>query len=152
LAPFAPDVPPTDEETVAEPGIRPLRLALVGRPNVGKSSLLNRLIGEERALTSPIAGTTRDAVAAEWRWGDRPILLHDTAGMRRKARIEERLEKLSVESALHAIRFADCVVLVMDAREAFEKQDLTIADLIAREGRAIVYAINKWDQVQDRQN
>jgi GTP-binding protein len=151
LQPFASETAPRED---AEPDLenRPLRLAIVGRPNVGKSSLLNRLIGEERALTSPVAGTTRDAVAAEWRWGDRGILLHDTAGLRKKARIEERLEKLSVGSALNAVRFADCVVLAMDARDAFEKQDLAIADLIVREGRAIVFAVNKWDQVEDRQN
>jgi GTP-binding protein len=154
LSPFVPNAPPADEsaEPAAEAETRPLRLAIVGRPNVGKSSLLNRLLGEERALTSPEAGTTRDAVAAEWRWQDRDILLHDTAGMRKKARVEEHLEKLSVDSALNAVRFADCVILVMDAREAFEKQDLTIADMIAREGRAIVFAVNKWDQVEDRQS
>jgi GTP-binding protein len=154
LSPFVPNAPSADEdaESTEETATRPLRLAIVGRPNVGKSSLLNRLLGEERALTSPEAGTTRDAVAAEWRWQDREVLLHDTAGMRKKARVEERLEKLSVDSALNAVRFADCVILVMDAREAFEKQDLTIADMIAREGRAIVFAVNKWDQVEDRQN
>jgi GTPase len=154
LAPFAEDAPSTDE---GEPGTdgpdnRPLRLAIVGRPNVGKSSLLNRLLGEERALTSPEAGTTRDAVAAEWHWGGRDILLYDTAGLRKKARVAERLEKLSVESALHAVRFADCVILVMDAREALERQDLAIADMIAREGRSIVLAANKWDLVENRQH
>ena len=130
---------------------RPLRLAIVGRPNVGKSSLLNRLIGEERALTSSQAGTTRDAVVVQWRWDGREILLHDTAGLRKRARVEEALEKLSVESTLNAIRFADCVVIVMDATQPFEKQDLTIADLVSREGRAVVFAINKWDVIQDRQ-
>jgi GTP-binding protein len=154
LAPFAEEAPSTDkgEPGAAEPENRPLRLAIVGRPNVGKSSLLNRLLGQERALTSPEAGTTRDAVAAEWRWGERDVLLHDTAGLRKKARVAERLEKLSVESALHAVRFADCVILVMDAREALERQDLTIADLVAREGRAIVLAVNKWDLVEHRQH
>src|SRR4029077_2607268 len=132
-------------------GNRPLRLAIVGRPNVGKSSLLNRLIGEERALTSPEAGTTRDAVLAEWQHEGRDIVLHDTAGLRRKARVEEKLERLSVGSTLNAVRFADCVILVMDAADALEKQDLTIADMIAREGRALVFAVNKWDQVPDRQ-
>jgi GTP-binding protein len=155
LLPFVEEAPPTEQEDsppAAEPAERPLRLAIVGRPNVGKSSLLNRILGEERALTSPVAGTTRDAVAAEWSYEGREILLHDTAGLRRKARIEEKLEKLSVESTLNAVRFADCVILVMDAREAFEKQDLTIADLIAREGRALIYAVNKWDQVSERQH
>ncbi|HYM18834.1 MAG TPA: ribosome biogenesis GTPase Der [Micropepsaceae bacterium] len=130
---------------------RPLRLAIVGRPNVGKSSLMNRLLGEERALTGPEAGITRDAVLAEWRFEGREILLHDTAGLRKKARVVDRLEQLSVDSALAAVRFADCVLLVMDANMAFEKQDLAIADLIAREGRALVFVANKWDQVADRQ-
>src|SRR5882672_9229112 len=153
LAPFADAMPPDEsgiESEELEGENRPLRLAIVGRPNVGKSSLLNRLIGEERALTSPEAGTTRDAVLAEWQHEGRDIVLHDTAGLRRKARVEEKLEKLSVGSALNAVRFADCVILVMDAAEALEKQDLTIADLIAREGRALVFAVNKWDLVKDR--
>jgi len=160
LTPFAEDDQDTDqselaehaEETeLAEPVVRPLRLAIVGRPNVGKSSLLNRLIGEERALTSPEAGTTRDAVLAEWRWGEREIVMHDTAGLRRKSRISEKLEQMSTRATLHAVRFADCVILVMDAKEALEKQDLAIADLIAREGRAIVLVANKWDAVQNPQ-
>ncbi|HXJ02739.1 MAG TPA: ribosome biogenesis GTPase Der [Micropepsaceae bacterium] len=151
LSAHVPDAPDTDEtEEPAEPEDRPLRLAIVGRPNVGKSSLLNRLIGEERSLTGPEAGITRDAVLAEWRHEGRAILLHDTAGLRKKARVEERLEKLSVGSTLNAVRFADCVILVMDANEALEKQDLTIADLIASEGRALVFAVNKWDLVKDR--
>jgi GTP-binding protein len=152
LAAFAPEdafIADEDDET-PETQIRPLRLAIVGRPNVGKSSLLNRIVGEERALTSPEAGTTRDAVLAEWEYEDRAILLHDTAGMRKKARVEQKLEKLSVASTLHAVRFADCVIVVMDANEALEKQDLAIADLVAREGRAIVFAVNKWDLVKDR--
>src|SRR6266700_100406 len=153
LAPYAAPLSSgeTDGEAEdSEAGNRPLRLAIVGRPNVGKSSLLNRLIGEERALTSPEAGTTRDAVLAQWSHDGRAIVLHDTAGLRRKARVEEKLEKLSVGSALNAVRFADCVILVMDANEALEKQDLTIADMIAREGRALVFAVNKWDLVKDR--
>jgi GTP-binding protein len=141
----------TDQVVTEEDEVKPLRLAIVGRPNVGKSSLLNRLIGEERALTSPEAGTTRDAVLAEWRWGEREIVLHDTAGLRKKARVSEKLEQMSTRATLHAVRFADCVILVMDAREALEKQDLIIADLIAREGRAIVLAMNKWDEIKDRQ-
>lgn len=151
LAPFsddAPDKDQTDEQETAEPETRPLRLAIVGRPNVGKSSLLNRLIGEERALTSPEAGTTRDAVLAEWRWGERDIVLHDTAGLRKKARVSEKLEQMSTRATLHAVRFADCVILAMDAKEALEKQDLAIADLVAREGRSIVLAANKWDTVE----
>jgi GTP-binding protein len=148
LAPYAAQIPAGDTNVSSEESEgenRPLRLAIVGRPNVGKSSLLNRLIGEERALTSPEAGTTRDAVLAEWRHQERDIVLHDTAGLRRKARVVEKLEKFSVGSALNAVRFADCIILVMDASEALEKQDLTIADMIAREGRALVFAVNKWD-------
>jgi GTP-binding protein len=151
IAEFA---PPEEEQTEGEGEdegvVRPLRLAIVGRPNVGKSSLLNRLVGEERSLTGPEAGITRDAVLAEWTWQGRDIILHDTAGLRRKARIEEKLEKASVGSTLHAIRFADAVILVVDAMQPLEKQDLTIADLIAREGRAIVFVVNKWDLVPDR--
>ena len=153
LAFYAPQASVGDTQAAseeAETENRPLRLAIVGRPNVGKSSLLNRLIGEDRALTSPEAGTTRDAVLAQWSHEGRAIVLHDTAGLRRKARVEEKLEKLSVASTLNAVRFADCVILVMDADEALEKQDLTIADMIAREGRALVFAVNKWDLVKDR--
>jgi len=132
---------------------RPLRLAIVGRPNVGKSSLFNRLLGSERALTGPEAGITRDAVAAAWEVEGRAVLVHDTAGMRKRARrAGQTLEELSVGSTLAAVRFADCVIVVIDATAPFEKQDLTIADLIAREGRAIVFAINKWDLVEDKQS
>lgn len=135
------------EQTAEE--IKPLRLAIVGRPNVGKSSLLNRLVGSERSLTGPEAGITRDAVLAELQFDGRAILLHDTAGLRKKANVVERLEKLSIASTLNAIRFADCVILVMEALHALEKQDLAIADLIAQEGRAVVFAANKWDLVTD---
>ena len=125
---------------------KPLRLALAGRPNVGKSSLFNQLLGEERSLTGPEAGLTRDAITAPWKIEEREVLLHDTAGMRKKARMAgEVLEEMSVASTLSAIRFADCVILLLDATAPFEKQDLTIADLVAREGRAIVFALNKWD-------
>ena len=130
---------------------RPLRLALVGRPNVGKSSLFNQLLGEERSLTGPEAGLTRDAITAPWMVGERQVLLHDTAGLRKKARVAgETLEEMSVASTLEAIRFADCVIVMIDATQPFEKQDLTIADLIAREGRAIVFAINKWDLLENK--
>ncbi|HWX90845.1 MAG TPA: ribosome biogenesis GTPase Der, partial [Rhizomicrobium sp.] len=135
---------------------RPLRLALVGRPNVGKSSLFNQLLGEERSLTGPEAGLTRDAITAAWKVGggkagERDVLLHDTAGLRKKARVAgETLEEMSVASTLEAIRFADCVIVIIDATAPFEKQDLTIADLIAREGRAIVFAINKWDLLENK--
>ena len=131
---------------------RPLRLAIVGRPNVGKSSLFNRVLGEDRALTGPEAGITRDAIAVAWQIDGREVLLHDTAGMRKRARVAGKtLEEMSVGSTLAAIRFAECVIVLMDAMTPFEKQDLTIADLIAREGRAIVFAINKWDLVKDKQ-
>jgi GTPase len=130
---------------------RPLRLAIVGRPNVGKSSLFNRLLGAERALTGPEAGLTRDAIAATWEAEGRTVLVHDTAGLRKKARAAgHTLEQLAIGSTLTAIQFAECVVVVIDATAPFEKQDLTIADLIAREGRAIVFAVNKWDQVEQK--
>ena len=126
-----------------------LQLAIVGRPNVGKSTLVNRLIGQERLLTGPEAGITRDAIAVDWRWRGRPLRLIDTAGMRRKPRIEGKLEQLSVADALRAIRFAETVVLVMDALNPLERQDLAIARLVAEEGRALVLAANKWDVVEE---
>jgi GTPase len=137
----------TDEaEVVAEPApARPLRIAVVGRPNAGKSTLINRLIGEERLLTGPEAGITRDAIAVPLVWQGRDILVHDTAGMRRRSRIDNKLEKLSVGDALDAIRFAEVVILLMDAAAPFEEQDLRIADLVEREGRALVIGVNKWD-------
>jgi GTP-binding protein len=149
--------PPEDEEredAVAEEERedRPIHLAIVGRPNVGKSSLFNLLLGEERTLTGPEAGTTRDAIAARWSAEGREFLLHDTAGLRRKARAAgHALEEMSVASTLDAIRFADCVIVMLDATQAFEKQDLTIADLIAGEGRAVVFVANKFDLVESRQ-
>ena len=130
---------------------RPIRLAIVGRPNVGKSSLFNLLLGQQRTLTGPEAGITRDTIAAPWSAGGHEFLLHDTAGLRRKARTAgHALEEMSVDSALEAIRFADCVIVMLDATQAFEKQDLTIADLIAKEGRAIVFVANKFDLVDNR--
>jgi GTP-binding protein len=126
-----------------------LQLAVVGRPNVGKSTLVNRLIGEERLLTGPEAGITRDAIAVDWMWRDRPFRLVDTAGLRRKPRIEGKLEQLSVADALRAIRFAETVVLVIDALQPLERQDLTVARLVAEEGRALVLAASKWDAVAD---
>jgi len=129
---------------------RPIRVAVVGRPNAGKSTLINRLIGEERLLTSPEAGTTRDAIAVDVSWGERAFRIFDTAGLRRRARVEDKLEKLSVADALRAVRFAEVVVVMMDAERRFEEQDLRIADLAAREGRAVVLAVNKWDLVERR--
>jgi len=132
-----------------DPPGRPIHLAIIGRPNAGKSTLVNALIGEDRLLVGPEAGITRDSIAIDWTWKDKAYRLIDTAGMRKKAKVQAKLEKLSVADTLHAIRFADVCVLVMDAGEAFEKQDLSIADLIIREGRALVFALAKWDQVAD---
>ena len=139
--------PESDDEPAADAADpeRAIRIAVVGRPNAGKSTLINRLLGEERLLTGPEAGITRDAIAVDLTWNGRRFRVHDTAGLRRRSRIEEKLEKLSVADALEAIRFAEVVVLLMDATAAFEEQDLRIADLIEREGRALVIGMNKWD-------
>jgi GTP-binding protein len=142
------------EEDEAEPEYdetKPLRVAIVGRPNAGKSTLINRFLGEDRLLTGPEAGITRDSISVEWDWRGRTIKMFDTAGMRKKARVQEKLEKLSVADALRAIRFAETVVIVFDATIPFEKQDLQIVDLCLREGRAAVLAFNKWDLVDDPQ-
>jgi GTP-binding protein len=139
-----------DEEPETGDALAPIRVAVVGRPNSGKSTLINRLLGEERLLTGPEAGITRDAIAVEVEWHDRQFRFHDTAGMRRRSRIEEKLEKLSVADALNAIRFAEVVVVLMDAEKPFEEQDLRIADLVEREGRALVIGMNKWDLVEQR--
>ena len=149
LLPFAP-TPEADASAEEQQGEKPLQLAIVGRPNVGKSTLVNRLLGEERVLTGPEPGITRDAIATDWAWDGRPVRLIDTAGMRRRARVEERLERLSVADTLRAVRFAGTVVLVIDALQPLERQDLTIANLVAEEGRALVLAVNKWDLVPDR--
>src|SRR5262250_2197964 len=135
-----------------EAATRPIRVAIVGRPNAGKSTLINQLLGEERLLTSSEAGTTRDSIAVEITWQGRKFRVFDTAGLRRRSRIEEKLEKLSVADALRAVRFAEVAVLMMDAQNKFEEQDLRIADLIEREGRAIVLAVNKWDLVERKPN
>jgi len=133
-------------EADAEPsGPHPIRVAIVGRPNAGKSTLINRLLGEERLLTAPEAGTTRDAIAVALDWHGQKFRLHDTAGLRRRSRIDEKLEKLSVADALNAVRFAEVVVVLLDVENAFEEQDQRIADLVEQEGRAIVIAVNKWD-------
>src|SRR5262249_5830345 len=147
--------PPEDEDAVEDEeeedsATRPIRVAIVGRPNAGKSTLINYLVGEERLLTSPEAGTTRDSIAVEISWKGRDFRVFDTAGLRRRARIEEKLEKLSVADALRAVRFAEVVVLMLDAQNRFEEQDLRIADLIEREGRSLVIAVNKWDLMADK--
>ncbi|MBV9827690.1 MAG: ribosome biogenesis GTPase Der [Alphaproteobacteria bacterium] len=154
LLPFAPPPPEveTEIETPTEPAARPdrpLQLAIVGRPNVGKSTLVNRLVGEDRVLTGPEPGITRDSIAIDWSWHGRAIRLVDTAGMRRRSHIEQRLERLSVADTLRTIRFAETTVLVMDALQVLERQDLAIANMVAEEGRAIVLALNKWDLVSD---
>jgi GTP-binding protein len=132
-----------DEEEV-------LRLAIVGRPNVGKSTLINRLLGEERVLTGPEPGITRDAISVDWTYQGRRLRLFDTAGMRKKARVTEKLEKLSVAETLRAIRFAHVVVVLLDADAPLERQELGIARRVVDEGRALVIALNKWDACADR--
>jgi GTP-binding protein len=153
LRPFA-DEPEPGEAAAAPAGdqpepAKPLQLAIVGRPNVGKSTLVNRLVGEDRVLTGPEPGITRDAIGIDWAWHGRTVRLIDTAGMRRRSHIEERLERLSVADTLRAVRFAETVILVIDARQPFERQDLTIANMVAEEGRALVLAAGKWDLVTD---
>lgn len=138
-----------DEEADAVDPKRPLLLAIVGRPNVGKSTLLNRLVGEERVLTGPEAGITRDAIRVEWEWKGRPVRLVDTAGMRRRSRIEAKLEAASVADTLDAIRLADVAVVVLDAANMAEKQDLAVAGWVIEEGRALVIAVNKTDLLAD---
>jgi len=129
----------------------PLRLAVVGRPNVGKSTLVNAMIGEERLITGPEAGLTRDAIAVEWEWNGERVRLHDTAGLRKRGKVDDRLERMSAADTLRAIKFAEIVLLLVDSERPFEKQDLTIADRIVEEGRGLVVLISKWDLVEDKQ-
>jgi GTP-binding protein len=137
------------EAAILPPG-RPIQIAVVGRPNAGKSTLVNAILGEDRLLTGPEAGITRDAIAVTTDWLGTPFRIFDTAGMRRKAKVQEKLEKLSVSDGLRAIKVAEVVVVLLDVQVPFESQDLRIADLAEREGRAVVVAVNKWDLEDDK--
>jgi GTPase len=142
-----------DEEDGSELDLsKPLRIAVLGRPNAGKSTLLNRILGEDRLLTGPEPGITRDSIGLDTEWRGRRLKLFDTAGLRRRARVTEKIEKLAVADALRAVRFAEVVVLLVDATVPFEKQDLALADLVEREGRALVIGLNKWDLIDDKSN
>ncbi len=138
-----------EPEKVSGPD-QPLKLAIIGQPNAGKSTLVNAMLGEERMLTGPEAGITRDAIVSNYEYRGRKIKLWDTAGIRRKSRVQQKLEKLSVADALRAIKYAECVVVMVDATMKIERQDLTLCDLVAREGRAVVLALSKWDAVEDK--
>ena len=137
---------------VAPSAAKPLQIAVVGRPNAGKSTLINQILGEDRLLTGPEAGITRDAISVVTDWGGVPTRIFDTAGMRKKAKVQEKLEKLSVSDGLRAVKFAEVVVVLLDVDIPFEQQDLRIADLAEREGRAVVVAVNKWDTEGDKQD
>ena len=149
IVPFARDAA-EDEDASEEKAVGPLKLAIIGQPNSGKSTLVNVMLGEERMLTGPEAGITRDAISSDFDWHGEKIKLWDTAGIRRKSKVTGKIEKLAVADALRAIRFADCVVVLIDASMAIERQDLALSDLVASEGRAIVLALNKWDLVEDK--
>jgi GTP-binding protein len=149
------DLPEDDGTTEDGPPLRwnpkrYLNVAIVGRPNAGKSTLINTMVGEDRLLTGPEAGITRDSIMVPWEWEGRTINLVDTAGIRKKARVEGKLEKLAVGDSLRSIQYAEVVVLLLDATIPFEKQDLALADLVNREGRAMVIAVNKWDLIEDK--
>ncbi len=139
-----------DEEDEAALLAGPLKLAIVGRPNAGKSTLINRMIGEDRLVTGPEAGITRDSIAIPWEWQGREVRLIDTAGLRKRAKVQEKLEKLSVADTKRAVDFAEVVVLLLDATLGLEAQDLRIADMVLQEGRALIIALNKWDAAEDQ--
>jgi GTP-binding protein len=139
-----------EEEDDEDPEGQPLKLAIVGRPNAGKSTLINRLLEQERLITGPEAGITRDSIAIDWSWQGRPVRLIDTAGMRKRAKVQDKLEKLSVADARRAVDFAEVVVLLLDASLGLEAQDLRIADNVLQEGRALVIALNKWDLAENQ--
>lgn len=139
------------EEEGEDRGDGPLRLAIIGQPNAGKSTLVNAILGQERMLTGPEAGITRDAISSDFEWRGQKIRLWDTAGIRRKSRVTGKIEKLAVSDALRAIRFAECAVVLIDASLPIERQDLALCDLVAREGRAVVLALSKWDLVEEKQ-
>ncbi len=145
------DFDPDDDFEPEYDNTKPLSICVVGRPNAGKSTLINQMLGADRLLTGPEAGITRDSISVDWEWQGRSIKLFDTAGIRRRARVQEKLEKLSVADALRAVQYAEIVVIIFDATIPFEKQDLHIVDLVAREGRAPVLAFNKWDLIKDKQ-
>jgi GTP-binding protein len=154
LQPFIDREAVEDDDEADESPDAPLKLAIVGRPNAGKSTLVNRMLGEERMITGPEAGITRDSIAIDWDWpdpkgGTRKVRLIDTAGMRKRAKVQDKLEKLSVADALHAVDFAEVVVLLLDATLGLEAQDLRIADRVLEEGRALVIALNKWDVAEN---
>ncbi len=147
------DVGEEDEDVARVPTQeKPLQIAIVGRPNAGKSTLVNKILGEERLLTGPEAGITRDAISVQTDWGGVPMRIFDTAGMRKKAKVQEKLEKLSVSDGLRAVKFAEVVVVLLDVEIPFEQQDLRIADLAEREGRAVIIAVNKWDTEDEKQD